>query len=79
MIKIAVMSIAVLLLAGCASTSKPFWAKPNVSADDTYTELSECRFKVGVSKIDEDDQEMLVAHCMRGKGFRLLANQGLNG
>jgi hypothetical protein len=78
MIKTAGMLFAVLLVAGCASTNKPFWAKPNVSADDTYTELSECRFKVGVSKIDNDEQEMLVAHCMRGKGFRLLANQSLS-
>ncbi len=75
MIKQAGMLVAVtLLVAGCA-TSKPFWAKPNVSADDTYTELSECRFKVGVSKVDDSDKELLVAHCMRGKGFRLLANQ----
>jgi hypothetical protein len=77
MIKYTGMLLAVVLVAGCASTNKPFWAKPNVSADDTYTELSECRFKVGVSKIDSDDQELMVAHCMRGKGFRLLANQGL--
>lgn len=75
MIKNAGVLIAVLLVAGCASTNKPFWAKGNVSADDTYTELSECRFKVGLSKVDEDQQEIMVAHCMRGKGFRLLANQ----
>jgi hypothetical protein len=77
LLKYAGTIAAVLLIAGCASTNKPFWAKPNVSADDTYTELSECRFKVGVSKIDEDQQDLMVAHCMRGKGFRLLANQSL--
>lgn len=75
MMKKAGVLIAVLVLTGCASTSKPFWAKGNVSADDTYTELSECRFKVGLSKVDADEQELMVAHCMRGKGFRLLANQ----
>lgn len=78
MTKIAGMLIAaVLLVAGCATSSKPFWAKPNVSADDTYTELSECRFQVGLSKskASDSDKELLIAHCMRGKGFRLLANQ----
>lgn len=64
-----------LTLAACASSPKPFWAKPNVSADDTYTELSECRYQVGLAKIGKSDREMMVAHCMRGKGFRLLANQ----
>ena len=75
MIKNTGLLIAVLLVAGCATTDKPFWAKPKVSADDTYTELSECRFKVGISKVDEKEKELMVAHCMRGKGFRLLANQ----
>ena len=78
MIKHAGMLIAaVLLVSGCATSSKPFWAKPNVSADDTYTELSECRFQIGLSKskMKDDEKELLVAHCMRGKGFRLLANQ----
>lgn len=75
MIKPVGMLIAVASLAACASTDKPFWAKGNVSADDTYTELSDCRFKVGLSKIKADEQEPMVAHCMRGKGFRLLANQ----
>lgn len=75
MIKRAVVLTAVMLLSACASTNKPFWAKGEVSADDTYTELSDCRFKVGLSKIDADEQEVMVAHCMRGKGFRLLANQ----
>ena len=52
MIKHAGMLVAVTCSSRVVLTSKPFWAKPNVSADDTYTELSECRFKVGVSKID---------------------------
>ena len=73
MIKNAGMLIAVLVLAGCAS-SKPFWAKPNVSSDDTYTQLSECRFQEGLNKVPKSEQELMVAHCMRGKGFRLLAN-----
>jgi len=60
-------------LAGCAS-SKPYWHKPGVTSDDTYTQLSECKFQVGINKVSKSDQEDLVAHCMRGKGFRLLAN-----
>jgi hypothetical protein len=45
-----------------------------VSSDDTYTQLSECRFQVGLNKVPKSEQELMVAHCMRGKGFRLLAN-----
>jgi len=62
-----------LALAGCSS-NPPFWHKPNVSSDDTYTQLSECRFQVGLNKVPKSEQELMVAHCMRGKGFRLLAN-----
>jgi len=63
-----------LALTACAS-SKPYWAKPNVSSDDTYTELSECRYQVGLAKVAKGEREQMIAHCMRGKGFRLLANQ----
>ncbi len=74
MIKTAGMLIAALVLAGCASSKPPSWQKPDVSANDTYTQLSECRFQVGLSKIPKSEQELMVAHCMRGKGFRLLAS-----
>ena len=75
MLKSVLVLLAVVSVVGCATGSKPFWAKPNASADDAYTELSDCRFKVGISKIDKDDEELMVAHCMRGKGYRLLANE----
>jgi hypothetical protein len=29
---------------------------------------------VGLNKVAKSEQELMVAHCMRGKGFRLLAN-----
>lgn len=66
-------ALGLLFVAGCAS-NPPFWHKPNVSSDDTYTQLSECRFQVGLNKVPKSEQELMVAHCMRGKGFRLLAN-----
>ncbi len=74
MIKTAGMLIAALVLAGCASSKPPSWQKPDVSANDTYTQLSECRFQVGLSKVPKSEQELMEAHCMRGKGFRLLAS-----
>lgn len=74
MTKFAGMLIGVAVLAGCASTSKPYWHKPNATADDAYTELSACRFQIGLSQVPKKEQELMVAHCMRGKGFRLLAN-----
>jgi hypothetical protein len=74
-LKLAFGAVAAsLLLAGCASSSKPFWHKPGASADDAYTALSECKFQVGLSKIPKSERDDLVAHCMRGKGYRLLAN-----
>ncbi|MEZ5646001.1 MAG: hypothetical protein R3E99_12705 [Burkholderiaceae bacterium] len=72
--QLAALSV-LLALTACATADKPYWAKPNVSSDDTYTELSECRYQVGLAKVDKDDRELMVAHFMRGKGFRLLANQ----
>lgn len=74
MTKHAGMLIAALVLTGCASSSKPYWHKPNATSDDAYTQLSECRFQIGLSKIPKKEEEMMVAHCMRGKGYRLLAN-----
>ncbi|GAA6142595.1 hypothetical protein [Hydrogenophaga sp. 5NK40-0174] len=65
---------AALALTACAS-SKPYWAKPGVSSDTTYNELSQCRYEVGLRGIDGDEADLLIAHCMRGKGYRLLANQ----
>ena len=65
---------AAVVLAGCASGPKPFWHKPGATADDAYTQLSECKFQVGLSKVMKDERDDLVAHCMRGKGYRLLAN-----
>lgn len=62
---------AVLMLVACANP-KASWQKPGVSEDETYTQLSECRFQVGLGRVPKSDQEELVAHCMRGKGFRLL-------
>ena len=40
MIKNTGLLIAVLLLAGCATTDKPIWANTKISTDDNYTQLS---------------------------------------
>jgi hypothetical protein len=74
MTKLAGVLIAALAIGGCASSPKPYWHKPGATSDDAYTELSECRFRIGLNKIPKKEEELMVAHCMRGKGFRLLAN-----
>lgn len=61
-----------LTLAACASIP-PEWVKTGVGKEDTYTQLSECRYQVGLAKVASSEREQMVAHCMRGKGFRLLA------
>lgn len=52
---------------------KAEWVKPKASKDDTYTQLSDCQYQVGLAKVPEDEREQMVAHCMRGKGFRYVA------
>lgn len=70
--KLLVALAGATMMAGCASP-KAEWHKSGVSSDDTYTQLSECRFQVGINKVSKSDQEELIGHCMRGKGFRLHA------
>lgn len=70
-LKLAATLAAIATLTACA-TAKPYWYKSGVSDDDTYTQLSECKFQVGLNRVPKSDQELLVAHCMRGKGYRLL-------
>lgn len=69
-----VLAIALLLsLAACSSTPKAEWVKPNSSKDETYTQFSECNYQVGLAKVPEGEREQMVAHCMRGKGYRYVA------
>ena len=69
-----VFAAALLLsLVACSSTPKAEWVKPKASKDDTYTQLSDCQYQVGLAKVPEDERKQMVAHCMRGKGFRYVA------
>lgn len=69
-----VLATALLLsLAACSSTPKAEWVKPNASKDETYTQLSDCQYQVGLAKVPEGEREQMVAHCMRGKGYRYVA------
>ncbi|WP_169802313.1 hypothetical protein [Hydrogenophaga flava] len=69
-----VLAAALLLsLVACSSTPKAEWVKPKASKDDAYTQLSDCQYQVGLAKVPEDEREQMVAHCMRGKGFRYVA------
>lgn len=61
-----------LALAACASTP-PEWVKTGVGKEDTYTQFSECNYHVGLAKVASSERDLMVAHCMRGKGYRLLA------
>lgn len=68
--KTAAAAALLLMLAACASGPQAEWVKPRVSKDETYTQLSECNYQVGLAKVPEGEREQMVGHCMRSKGFR---------
>lgn len=67
----AVTSLA-LTLSSCAST--PSWHKSGVNAYDTQTALSDCRYTVGMNKVDKVEKEQLIRDCMQARGFRWYGN-----
>lgn len=66
--KAAVLLSFVTLLSGCAT--EPTWKKTGVSHDDSVSALSECKYQVGVNKVEKSEQRDLVKECMQSKGFR---------
>ncbi|MBL8388303.1 MAG: hypothetical protein JNK17_08825 [Hydrogenophaga sp.] len=71
--KTAVAAALLLMLAACTTPPKAEWVKPQASKDETYTQLSDCSYQVGLAKVPEGERELMVAHCMRGKGYRYVA------
>lgn len=71
--KTAVAAALLLSLAACSSTPKAEWVKPGSSKEQTYTQFSDCNYQVGLAKVSEGEREQMVAHCMRGKGYRYVA------
>lgn len=70
--KFALTSVILLALSACSSPNAE-WVKPQASKDETYTQFSECSYQVGLAKVAEPQRELMVAHCMRGKGYRYVA------
>ncbi|MCB2018301.1 MAG: hypothetical protein KDF54_12455 [Hydrogenophaga sp.] len=69
-----VLAVSLLLsLAACSSTPEAEWVKPGTSKDETYTQLSDCQYQVGLARVPEGERELMTAHCMRGKGYRYVA------
>jgi|TARA_X000001388_G_scaffold44707_1_gene31719 hypothetical protein len=59
----------VTLVTACAAP-QPTWRKAGVSADDTVSALSECKYQIGLNKIPEAQQKEMLGQCMQAKGFR---------
>jgi hypothetical protein len=72
--KALALFLPLFVLAACTTGKPPYWSKPQTTSDQTYTDLSECRYQVGLAKVPSGERELMEAHCMRGKGYRLLAN-----
>lgn len=71
--KTAVAAALLISLAACSSTPKAEWVKPKASKDETFTQFSDCNYQVGLAKVADGEREQMVAHCMRGKGYRYVA------
>jgi hypothetical protein len=71
--KTALAVASLLSLVACTSTPKAEWVKPGSSKEQTYTQFSDCNYQVGLAKVPEGEREQMVAHCMRGKGYRYVA------
>lgn len=56
-----------LVLTACAS---PTWNKSGVSQYETQNQLSQCRYEMGLAKVDQKEREVLLNQCMKSKGFR---------
>ena len=59
---------AAIAMSGCAASGA--WQKEGVSRDNATTELSECRYQVGISKAAPSAHMALINDCMQSKGFR---------
>lgn len=71
--KTAVASLLLLSLVACASAPQAEWVKPRATKEETYTQFSDCNYQVGLAKVAEGEREQMIAHCMRGKGYRYVA------
>jgi hypothetical protein len=71
--KTLVAPALLLSLVACSSAPKAEWVKPGSSKEQTYTQLSECSYQVGLARVPDGEREQMTAHCMRGKGFRYVA------
>lgn len=71
--KTVVASALLLTLVACSTAPQAEWVKPGSSKEQTYTQLSECSYQVGLARVPDGEREQMTAHCMRGKGFRYVA------
>lgn len=67
---IVLAASAAIAIVGCAGP-QPTWRKEGVAAEGARSALAECKYQVGLNKIPEDKQRVLINNCMEGKGFRL--------
>ena len=66
------VSVAISLLVGGCVTPQPAWRKTGVTPNDVHSALAQCRYDVGISKVDDAKEKALVENCMEAKGFRWL-------
>lgn len=68
--KLVASAVVVVALSGCVMPPQPSWVKSNVSPNDSETALAQCKYQVGMNKVDATTAPDLIKECMEGKGFR---------
>jgi hypothetical protein len=66
--KSMILFAMVSILAGCGSA--PSYHKAGVSAYDAASEVSQCKYEIGINGISQAERKELIKDCMQAKGFR---------
>jgi hypothetical protein len=74
MLKAVTSIITIILLSlsvtGCLGGYQASWKQQGVSAHDTDSGISECKYQATLHGIAANQQQELITNCMQSKGFR---------
>jgi len=67
---ISIITIFLLSLSVTACVSSGGWRQQGVSAHDTNSDISECKYQAALNQIPTNQQQELITNCMQSKGYR---------
>jgi hypothetical protein len=68
MAKISIIILLLLGITACAGGGG--WRQQGVSAHDTNSDISECKYQATLNQIPTNQQQELITNCMQAKGYR---------